>query len=261
MSMIFPGMDPYLENPQFWPGVHNSLIIYLRDQLQPLLRPRYVAAVEERVYVEGTDRQYVPDALIQQQSTRPRRSGGAAVAEMEEPLIVQSPGPEIHESYIEILDLSSGQKIITVIEVLSPGNKFPGKGRDSYLAKQRDVLYSNAHLVEIDLLRFGPHVLAVPHSLIQGRAVYDYLVCVNRAMPPRASYELYPHHLREPLPRFGIPLADDDSDVPLDLQASFARTYEAGAYLDRIDYSRPCQPPLSPDDQEWANELIGQATK
>src|SRR5208283_3946651 len=105
MSMIFPGMDPYLENPQFWPGLHNSLIIYLRNQLQPLLRPRYVAKIEERVYVEGPEQQYVPDVWIKQ-TTRPRPSGSAAVAEMEKPLIVQSLGPEIHESYVEILDLS-----------------------------------------------------------------------------------------------------------------------------------------------------------
>ena len=258
MPMIFPGMDPYLENPQLWPGVHNSLIVYLRNQLQPLLRPRYVAAVEERVYVESPDRQYVPDVWIEK-AARPRRSRGAAVAEMEEPLVVQSFGPEIHESYIEILDFSSGQKIVTVIEVLSPTNKFPGPGRDSYLAKQRHVLASDAHLVEIDLLRVGPHVLAVPHYLVRGRVPYDYLVCVNRAQPPRASYELYPHRLREPLPRFGIPLAGDDPDVPLDLQAAFAQNYEEAAYRDRIDYSRPCQPPLPPDDQAWANELISRA--
>ena len=174
---------------------------------------------------------------------------------MEEPLVVQAPGPEIHESYVEIVDLSS-KKVVTVIEVLSPANKFPGPGRDSYLAKQRQVVYSSSNLVEIDLLRVGPHVLAVPYALIEGRVAYDYLVCVNRASPPRSGYELYPHRLREPLPRFGIPLSGDDPDVPLDLQAAIARTYEEGAYRDWIDYSRPCQPPLSVDDQAWANELI-----
>ena len=91
MSMIFPGMDPYLENPQLWPGVHTRLIVYLADQLQLLLPARYVTAVEERVYVEGTDRQYIPDVWIKR-SEHPQRSGGAAVAEMEEPLVVQSPG-------------------------------------------------------------------------------------------------------------------------------------------------------------------------
>jgi hypothetical protein len=88
MSMIFPGMDPYLENPQFWPGLHNSPIIYLRNQLQPLLRPRYVAKIEERVYVEGLEQQYVPDVWIKQ-TTRRQPPGGLTVAEMEEPLVAE----------------------------------------------------------------------------------------------------------------------------------------------------------------------------
>src|SRR5205823_5222844 len=60
-TMIFPGMDPYLEDPQLWPGVHSRLIVYTADRLQPALRPRYVAAVEERVYLQGPDREVVPD--------------------------------------------------------------------------------------------------------------------------------------------------------------------------------------------------------
>ncbi len=50
MSMIFPGMDPYLEDPAFWPGVHNRVIVYLADHLQPKLGSRYIATIEERVY-------------------------------------------------------------------------------------------------------------------------------------------------------------------------------------------------------------------
>ena len=45
--MIFPGMDPYLEDPQLWPGVHNRLVVYIADELQPRLEPRYLAAVED----------------------------------------------------------------------------------------------------------------------------------------------------------------------------------------------------------------------
>ena len=55
--MIFPGMDPYLEDPRLRPGVHNALVVYVRDQLQPRLPRSYVAALEERVFVEETARQ------------------------------------------------------------------------------------------------------------------------------------------------------------------------------------------------------------
>ena len=33
MSMVFPGMDPYLESTTLWPGLHAALIVYLRDPL------------------------------------------------------------------------------------------------------------------------------------------------------------------------------------------------------------------------------------
>jgi hypothetical protein len=220
MAMIFPGMDPYLEHPQLWPGVHNALVVYLRDQLQPRLRPRYVAAIEEPVFVE-------------------------------EEL-------EVREWYIEILDLHSGKRVVTVIEVVSPANKFSGTGRRSYETKQQEVFQSTTHLVEIDLLRAGQHVVAVPEWRIRGGQPYDYLVCVNRAQGLRDWYDLYPRRLRERLPRVGIPLAGDDSDVPLDIQAGIAQVYEAGSYRDRIDYSSPCHPPLSADDQAWTSELLKQ---
>jgi hypothetical protein len=48
-------MDPYLERPDLWPNVHNSLIIALRDDLAPRLRPRYYVAVEERTVQTGTE--------------------------------------------------------------------------------------------------------------------------------------------------------------------------------------------------------------
>jgi hypothetical protein len=41
MPSSFPGMDPYLEDPARWPDVHHSLITYIRNALQPQVRPRY----------------------------------------------------------------------------------------------------------------------------------------------------------------------------------------------------------------------------
>ena len=41
MPSPFPGMDPYLEEPRRWPDVHQRLITYLTDALQPAIRPRH----------------------------------------------------------------------------------------------------------------------------------------------------------------------------------------------------------------------------
>ena len=255
MSTIFPGMDPYLEDPRIWPGVHNSLIVYIRDQLRPLLRPRYIAAVEDRVYIEGPPREVIPDVWIRRAG--PGEGGrAAAVLDADAPAVIRAGPIEVHETYIEILDRYSDQAVVTVIEVVSPSNKYAGAGRDAYLDKQREVLRSRAHLVEIDLLRGGPHVLAIPERLAMTLGGYASLTCVNRARGGREEFELYPRGLRDRLPRIRIPLAGDDPDVPLDLQAALAQTYEAGSYRDRLRYDAPCTPRLSPDDQVWADQLI-----
>lgn len=240
MSMIFPGMDPYLESPQLWPDVHSRLIVYIAEHLHPLLRPRYFASVQTRVFVEG------PEVALLDAGT---------------PVEVRVPELEIHETFLQIIDLQSGQQVVTVLEAVSPTNKYAGPGRESYLAKQREVRASQAHLVEIDLLRAGPHVLAVPEWVARGQGAYDYLVCVNRAKGPRGRFHLYPCRLEERLPRIRIPLAEGDPDVVLDLQAVLAHTCAMGGYRERIDYDAPCVPPLSSERQAWANERIQEARR
>jgi hypothetical protein len=257
MAMIFPGMDPYLENPQVFPGIHGPMAVYLRDQLTPRIRPRYVASVGERVYVEGLEpRPIGPDVWIRQSSRKNGDLARAEVAVLDEPALIEVPDIEVRELYIEILDRESGMRVVTVIELVSPSNKYAGPGRDKYVAKQQEVLQSDAHLVEIDLLRFGPHVLAVPEARVAGRFMYDYLVSVNRASARRNRFEVYPRTVRQPLPWIRVPLAGGDSDVQLDIRAALEQAYEAGSYRERINYDAPCQPPLDPEDQAWANELI-----
>ncbi len=237
MSMSFPGMDPYLENPAIWPSVHSRLIVYLCDQLQPFLRPRYVATIRERVFVEGPRREAVPDVLLKR-SRSDVEAGGVAVLEEDAPVLVRVPELEIHETYVAIVDRQSGQRVVTVIEVVSPTNKFSGPGRDSYLAQQREVRSSPTHLIEIDLLRHGPHVVAVAEWAARGRGDYTSLVCVNRAGGLRDTFELYLRGLRGRPPRVRVPLADVDPDVVLDLQTVLAQAYDAGHYRELLRYDR-----------------------
>ena len=155
--------------------------------------------------------------------------------------------------YIEILDRHHDFGVVTVIELVGPSNKAAGPGRDSYLTKQRQIRKSECHLVEIDLLRRGIHVMSVPVSHLAPAKPYDYLVCVNR-WPARSRFELYPCRLRDPLPTIGIPLAEPDTDVPLAIQRGLEHIYETGGYMLRVRYDEPCIPPLSANDQEWASE-------
>ena len=112
--------------------------------------------------------------------------------------------------------------------------------------------------MEIDLLRAGPHVLQVPLAQYPPAYRTPYKVFVHRGGKARA--EIYRLPLRERLPAIRVPLRQTDADVPLDLQTLIAQVYRHGRY-DDIDYTRPPVPPLQPEDDRWASELLQAAGK
>ena len=72
MPSPFPGIDPYLEDPARWPGVHQRSITYIADALQPGLRPQYNAVIGERVIIEapGATRAICPDVIVVKRGAR-----------------------------------------------------------------------------------------------------------------------------------------------------------------------------------------------
>jgi hypothetical protein len=255
MNTPFPGMDPYLEHLILWESIHARLIVAIANQLQPLLDPRYVASIEERVFVEGPQRR-IPDVWVQKAADG--GNGGTATvarADTDTAVILVVEELELRETRVEILDAYNNMKLVALIEVVSPPNKAVGPGRKSYVQKRREVLARDCHLVEIDLLRRGQHVVSVPAWLANSLPTFDYLVCVNR-WPRRHIYEVYPRSLRERLPRLAIPLADPDPDVVLDVQAALEQVYIEGRYVRRVRYGEPCDPPLAAADQQWADERL-----
>jgi hypothetical protein len=77
------------------------MVLFLRDQLTPLIRPRYLASVGERVYVEGAEQRPIgPDVWLREAG---RQGGGRAMADvavLDEPVLVEVPDVEIREPYI-----------------------------------------------------------------------------------------------------------------------------------------------------------------
>src|SRR5712691_11835927 len=258
MASPFPGMDPYLE--QFWGDVHHRLITYACDQLQGILPGDLRARVEERVFVEspeGQDRSMYPDIRVVERGHRkggsPALAGGVAVAE---PLRIHLPDEPVTQGYIEIIDLTTGRRVVTVIEVLSSSNKLPGEGRNLYQRKQQECRAAGVNLVEIDLLRAGPWVLAVRESLVPASHRVPYRVCVYRPRDKDALGEVYRVPLRERLPVINVPLRETDADVRLDLQALIDLCYRNGGYDEDLDYQAEPSPPLTPGDARWADALL-----
>jgi hypothetical protein len=258
-------MDPYLEHPTLFPGLHNRLIGVLSEFLQARLPPPYYAEIGERVWVE-VSRQFIePEVTLLERGSAPgRKTGGAAVlrAVRGRAVVVTVPHDERRETFVEIRARhGDAERVVTAIEVLSPINKTPGeRARDLYLRKQTEILETRAHLVEIDLLRAGVNTTAVPLDEARAAAsILDYHVYVHR-FDRFDQFVVMPVHLDEALPEVAIPLLPEDGDVVVDLQAVFDRCYDTGPYLLRVRYGDPVPPPpLRPEQAVWVGRVLESA--
>ncbi len=243
-------MDPYLEHPSLWPDVHNRLIAELGNVLGPLLRPRYVVRVEERTYLIDAGEVALlgrPDLAVVGRAPRrrpsPSRSPGGSLA-------VEVPVPDrVRETWLEVRTVRPA-RVVTVLEILSPANKAPGEGRRAYLEKRVAVLGSRTSLVEIDLLRGGD-----PMPLMGRVARSDHSILVSRAdHRPRA--ELRTWSIREPIPRFRLPLPPGEVEPEIDLRAILENPYDRASYDLSLDYTSDPVPPLDPVERRWAIRLL-----
>ncbi len=257
MPSPFPGMDPYLESPTIWPDVHHELISEIRAALAPSIRPRYVARVELRVYISDDDdpgrAALVPDVRVEAnpapKGARKAKSQSALAAA--QPLIVPTlMDEEIEEAFLKIVHVET-EELVTIIELLSPTNKIRGsRGRASFMAKRHEIMNSEVHWVEIDLLRGG-----VPSVTDPPLRPSDYRILVSRA-DQRTRTRYWPVSVRQPLPVIQVPLRGKDPEAPLDLGAVFRSAYDRAGYDMSIDYRKEPQPPLEDDDARWARELL-----
>jgi hypothetical protein len=223
MASPFPGMDPYLEDEKLWPVFQHHLVMCLYQVLLPGLVDRYRARIGQRHYVT------------------------------EQALFTSVVREEHQEEFIEVRQRTDG-KLVTLVDVVSPTNKLIDAGRQAYLAKRNECKNQGASLVEIDLVLQGQPTLEYSRD---GLPDWDYAVTVTRASQPE-RYEIYSATLQKRLPRFRLPLAADDRDTVLDLQASFTRCYDQGGFAAKIDYERDPALPLVREDIQWLNELLKQ---
>jgi hypothetical protein len=254
-------MDPYLEDPPRWAGVHSGLIAQCCAMLNERLPPGYAAEIGERVWVVRPERSVYPDVAV----VMPKRPvGGSAsmgvadASTADAPWVVTVDAQEMREPFLQIVAIGRSDLVVTAIEVLSPSNKRAGaEGRELYLQKQGELLHSRSHLLEIDLLRSGTHTLAVPAAALGERGPQDYAVCLHRA-GSGGRFEVWPIQLRQRLPRVLVPLAEGDADVVLDVQEVFDRMYDQGPYRRRVDYRGDPPLALAPAEAAWSDALLRQ---
>ena len=243
MTAIFPGMNPYLEHPQLFPGLHHLLISEIARFLSPQIRPKYRVAVEVRTYETIDDSSLlvgIPDVVVKSRNNlRDTKNRNLAVASPAPKSIkVTIPVPiTIKEGYLEVKEVGT-EKLITTIEILSPTNKRTGKGREAYQEKRQQVLGSRSNLVEIDLLRKGE-----PMPMFGDNIVSDYRILVCRGNN-RPMADLYAFNLEDVIPSFSLPLREGDNEPSISLKTLLNQVYENYDYDLVIDYTQQAIPPL-----------------
>jgi hypothetical protein len=254
-------MDPWLEHPGLWPGVHNRLITALADELVPKVAPKYFVDVEERTYVTsatGDGAVIRPDILVGRTASRRRTrrpaQSGVAVAEPETDVVEMDVVVPVEISvdtwYLEVRTVATN-KLVTVIEVLSPTNKSAGLGRKEYLRMRNRIFKSRTSLVEIDLLRDGrPMPLT---SQQPGEGCCRILVSRGASRP---QAKLYAFGVRQPIPPIPIPLLPKDPEPSLELGAVLHALYERARFDLRLDYTKPPVPPLGEENAAWARGIV-----
>ncbi|MGB3060251.1 MAG: DUF4058 family protein [Anaerolineae bacterium] len=271
MRYLFPGMDPYLEG-YLWPDVHLALAAQIRRQLEPFLRPKYVARLAIRMVgdaAEGIEiaptngdrpgsgsqpdievvkrmppaRAAVPSAPFAQSSLP--ISPPTAVLTLPEPI-------QRRLVTVEVRDAASNE-LVTAIELISPTNKrMPDLHR--YRSKRRALLTAGKNLLEIDLIRRGTRPFA-----FSGMPAATYAVALTRSDNPN-RVEFWALNLPDPLPVLPTPLLPPDPDVALDLGSALRTVYEEADYDLSLDYTQAPPPPaLSEADALWLATLLSES--
>ena len=253
MPSPFPGMNPYLEQDDVWHDFHERFLPHLAETIADQLGTHYIVKIDEHVFIHeppDEDRTFLGRADVFVATGQPlTETQTVATAAIEAPERITLPAVDVERfSYLEIRDRRN-RRVVTMIELLSPANKYSGSDREQYLNKRGEILASWTHLVEIDLLRGGPRMpfgKALPEC--------DYYVMVSR-MEERPQAGLWPIRLRDKLPTIPIPLREPDPDIRIDLQAILHRVYDAARYANYIYEGAP-YPALSADDAAWARQLV-----
>jgi hypothetical protein len=254
MPSPFPGMNPYLEQADIWDDFHQSFLTEMRNRLAAQAGKRYIVKLEAKVYLHelsSEERAFLGRGDIGVSHLGPAKTSVGASGVLEAPFRFQIPAvDEERSSYIEIRDRER-RTLVTVIEMLSPANKYSGPDREAFIAKRQNFLHGPINYVELDLMRGGPR-LPVP-----GLPACDYCCVVRRAADSRVGGS-WPLGLRDPLPTIPVPLRAPDPDIQLNLQEILHAVYDTAHYENHIYLGSP-EPALTGADAEWAKQFVPKA--
>ena len=266
MPSPFPGIDPFLEQPSEWHDFHQDLLIRVKGELAPQVRPGYTIKSDDHIFLHELSAEEraearrvlagVGDVVVRSGGGGGTSPGGAAIAApTASRRLPEVAVEEIRVPFLEIRDRRS-RVVVTVIELLSPANKRPGGDRDAYLGKRARLLEGGVNLVEIDLLRGGPATPLVDPP----PGAFRVLVSRRADVPPdvivpRPLADVWTWDLRDPIPVVPVPLRPPDPDAVLDIRSAMDEAFDRSFLTDTL-YLEPPDPPLPPTDAAWAAGVL-----
>src|ERR1700678_1922684 len=105
MPSPFPGMNPYIERASVWHGFHERWIPLVADLISAQVLPRYFVDIGEHKCIHDLSAEV--------------REVGMPSVDCES------------QSFLEIRDHNNNE-LVTVLELLSPANKYAGPDREQY---------------------------------------------------------------------------------------------------------------------------------
>lgn len=229
----FPNqVDPWAEDAHYFQQLHNDMIGHFARQLEPLLDPLgYEIGREASLQIaEGRE----PDLYIQRSmgmgiaTPTPSLKYSLAATEIE-----AEPGVRLdHEVNLNALHIQASGNLITVIELISPGNKIKAEAIADYRARRERLIERGVNVVEIDTTRSVKRLIYDP---IAGEYPYHATVFIPGDSPYFIGIEY-----GQPLKRIAIPLRVET--VPIELHDAYTDAYrlyslasqmlEAGHYVE-----------------------------
>lgn len=254
MPCPFPGMDPFLEVPPYWSDFSPRLLTSIGNCLLPLVLPKYEVRLEEYLVLEHEvlpPHRVKPDLVV---SSDWRTESGPPIQVLSLPQsanTLEAAYPDFDPMTQRRLVLTHRLtgRVVTVLELLSPVNKAPGKdGIEAYESKREELLTTSCHLIELDLLRGGER-LPIKGAMPTG----EYFAYIGRSLR-RPTCQIIGWHWQSVLPPIPFPLLPEDGETQIDLSAAFRAAYDPAFYDQRLPYETTLRPPLSEQELDWVRQ-------
>ncbi len=230
----FPGrIDPWAEDAHYFQRIHGGMIHELQLQLRKELRPRgYRVGKEATIQVLGGRRPdlIVADTAVERQAPARTAYRDLAAALAVEPGAVVMVEEDVELDALHIVASDTGQ-LVTVVEIISPGNKTHLDRMERYI-EQRSQLFvgQGVNVVEIDATRSFKRL--IDHPLLIEHSAYHTAI----HLPGEATWAIT-STVEEPLKPFALPLRDNDG-IRVEPHDAYTRSYYSGSIAGFINSDR-----------------------